>query len=390
MSSDRDRDRDFANFNCDLAKVFGGGLDREGLPEVAKSLFPTAGHFAARVLRSKGPAVPYEGELRVWNNILCQKGMSSLSGTLGGVLVPSTVTAELWRKAGIVDGPFARARRITAPVADIRNATICVPALKESARSEAARHGGLHLSFGLQEDEEVDDRVFASFREVTFRPRRLRAFVVATDDVVQDAPSLINDLDATIAEDLRFSLSHLMIRNGGGGGPLGVLHSPATIKVPRAGAGAIGYADCRALKKRMWTHSRRNAVWCCNAEAADQLEGLTGPQGQTYWQAPRERPDGSMGNPIFMNHPVVLCESASALGDEGDLLFVDWTQYGLAFAGGELPTLMMSAHHFFGLDQHALRWITYVDGSLMWEAPITPEFGSETLSPAVTLTDAAE
>ena len=76
-------------------------------------------------------------------------------------------------------------------------------------------------------------------------------------------------------------------------------------------------------------------------------------------------------------------EQCSTLGTVGDIALVDYSQYALANKGGVQAA--QSIHVAFLTDEVAFRWIYRVDGSPLWNAPLTPYKGSSTLSPFVVL-----
>ncbi|MCB0242634.1 MAG: phage major capsid protein, partial [Anaerolineae bacterium] len=81
--------------------------------------------------------------------------------------------------------------------------------------------------------------------------------------------------------------------------------------------------------------------------------------------------------------PVVTNEYSSGVGDLGDIVLADWSQYKLATIGG--VNAASSMHVQFLTDQMAYRFIRRVDGQPTWQSDLTPYKGTNTQSPFITL-----
>ena len=79
---------------------------------------------------------------------------------------------------------------------------------------------------------------------------------------------------------------------------------------------------------------------------------------------------------------MIAIEQMSALGDVGDILLGDFSQYLLIDKGS--VEMASSMHVQFLTDELVFRFIYRVDGQSSWNAPLTP-FKGATLSPFVTL-----
>ena len=99
---------------------------------------------------------------------------------------------------------------------------------------------------------------------------------------------------------------------------------------------------------------------------------------------------GLIGNNIandpydrMLRMPMLEMEQAATLGDAGDVLLVDPTQYMLADKGGFQGAI--SIHVRFVNDEVVFRFIYRVDGEPIPASAITPFKGSDTRSPFVTM-----
>ena len=85
----------------------------------------------------------------------------------------------------------------------------------------------------------------------------------------------------------------------------------------------------------------------------------------------------------MFGRPIVPLEQCSSLGAVGDIILGDMSQYLLIDKGG--INSASSIHVRFLYDESVFRFIYRVDGQPIWNKPITPYKGSNTLSPFVTL-----
>jgi HK97 family phage major capsid protein len=93
------------------------------------------------------------------------------------------------------------------------------------------------------------------------------------------------------------------------------------------------------------------------------------------------RDDGTGGFTI-LTRPVIFTEKVPALGDKGDIMLADLSQYAVGLRAEIL--LEKSAHVGFKDDSTWYRAIVRADGQPTWDQPYTPAYG-DTLSPFVVL-----
>lgn len=86
---------------------------------------------------------------------------------------------------------------------------------------------------------------------------------------------------------------------------------------------------------------------------------------------------------LFRGEKLTNLEQCSALGEVGDIILADASQYLFIDKGG--INAASSIHVRFLYDENVFRFIYRCDGQPIWNKPITPYKGSATLSPFVTL-----
>jgi HK97 family phage major capsid protein len=134
---------------------------------------------------------------------------------------------------------------------------------------------------------------------------------------------------------------------------------------------------------RMHPRSKGNSVWYINTDVTPQLYALqlsVGTGGMPMYMAPGSLPNSPAG--ALLGRPVVETEFNSTLGDAGDIVLADMSQYALIDKDVQAAS---SIHVQFLTDQVAFRFVYRVDGQPKMAAPLTPYKGGGTLSPFVTL-----
>jgi HK97 family phage major capsid protein len=137
------------------------------------------------------------------------------------------------------------------------------------------------------------------------------------------------------------------------------------------------------MRARCWGY--RRAVWIANPDAVPQLMKLVIVAGTGGTQIPVWRPgNDENGVPdMLLGRPLYYSERCSALGDEGDIVLANWSQY---LDGQYRPMDGVSSIHVrWQANESAFRFILRNDGSPWWRSPLTPRRSSVTLSPFVTL-----
>ena len=89
------------------------------------------------------------------------------------------------------------------------------------------------------------------------------------------------------------------------------------------------------------------------------------------------------GYSTLFGRPVVPIEQCSTLGDAGDIILADMSQYWAIDKGG--VNQASSMHVQFLTDETAFRATYRADYRPMWTSALTPFKGSNTLSPFITL-----
>lgn len=258
--------------------------------------------------------------------------------------------------------------------------------VNETSRAAGSRYGGV-LGYWIAEAGSPTASKPA-FRQIELMLKKLGVLAYATDELIADAAALESIVSACVVGELDFMLQDSIINGNGAGKPLGILSSPCLVTVTKETgqeADTVVFQNISKMWARMWAPSRGNSVWLINQELEPQLDLLAIPVGTGGM--PAYMPPGGLADSPYgrlKGRPVIPIEQAAAIGDAGDIILADFSQYLLADKGGVQAASSM--HVNFATDEMVYRFIYRVDGQPTWNSALTPFKGtSSTLSPFVTL-----
>jgi HK97 family phage major capsid protein len=344
----------------------------QALEDPGKWGFRTMGEFAAavRVGSSKGGVT----DPRLVANAAPSTYGTEGVGADGGFLIPPDFRTEILKKVqaedtllGRTDQQTSSGNSFTAPV------------------DETTQWG----SSGIQAYWENEaGQMTASkpvFTEIATKLNKLTALVPMTEELLADATSMTNYLRSKAPEKMDFKVSDAILNGTGAGQPLGIFNSPALITVnPESGqaAGTVRHQNILDIWSRVYSKCRRNGVWVINQDVETQLQRMSF-RDSTSHPVPIYLPPGGLTSAPYgtiLGRPVVVTESAPALGDAGDISFIDFSTYlSLVKTGGIRSDV--SIHLWFDYDITAFRFVMRVGGQPWWRSVIArKDAGSNTLS----------
>ncbi len=214
------------------------------------------------------------------------------------------------------------------------------------------------------------------------------AFVLATEELLEDAPRLNARLSSKSAQALNWKINDAVIYGTGAGQPKGWHGSAAQVSVAKeSGQAADTIVAQNVLKmfSRLLLVPGDNPYWLANRDTVPQLAAMT-IGDQPVWIPP----NGLISAPggFLLGYPVRFSEHAKTLGDKGDIQLVSPKGYyaarrtqGVQFAS--------SMHLYFDYNMQAFRWTFRFAGQPHLSAPISPANGASTKSHFVTLDERA-
>ncbi len=308
-------------------------------------------------------------------------GMSETSPTDGGFLVQPDQSARLIEP--MFDGPSADAILSRLSRTSVTGNGLKFNAIDETSRA-TTNWGGI-VMYWLGEGA-VKTPSHPKLREVELKLKKIAGVCYLTDELMQDAPALSSRIERGFQVALKSALIRAIVRGTGAGQPLGLITSPARIAV----AAEVGQDPDTIVTEnivKMYTALDPNAVspvWLYNRSAFPQLFPLSITLGAAGTLV--NLPAGGIAvspNQTLLGLPLIPCPWCSALGDEGDIILVDLSQYEFIDKGG--PQVAYSIHVKFLYDETAMRIVYRCDGQPAVVSATTLEDAVSTVSPIVTL-----
>lgn len=307
-------------------------------------------------------------------------GHGTMNDPYGGFLVPEAFLPTELSIGPEADPTAGRTTQIpmTAPVVKI-NARV-------DKNHSTSVSGGLTVT--RRAEQESIDYSNQERERITLDAHTLIGASFATNELIADSPvSLAALLEAGFRDEFASKIFDEKLNGTGAGQYEGVLNSPALITVAQEGSQNDTILGINLIKMRARCWGYGNAIWLANHDTYPQLiqahiESAT-PAGVISFYQPSlrdDRPDILLGRPIFYT------EYCSTLGDVGDIVLADWSQ----FLEGQIQGMKgeTSTHVKFVTHEQVFKFTMRNDGRSWWKTALTPKNGA-TLSPFVTLAERA-
>jgi len=222
---------------------------------------------------------------------------------------------------------------------------------------------------------------------VTMKATGLFGLSYVTEELLADSPiSFVAILQSGFRDQFAAHMLNEKLRGLGGAEYLGVLTALASASLgptlaitKEVGQAADTIVTNNVVKMAARCYNFGNAIWIANHTCKPQLYVLSitvGAAGVLMYQPSKGDgfPDMLLGRPIFYS------EFASAIGDVGDIILGDWSQY----LDGLYQPLQSaeSVHVRFTTHERAFKFWLRNCGAPWWRSALTPNKG-DTLSPFV-------
>ena len=315
-------------------------------------------------------------------------GASEGVGTDGGFLVQTDFSNELLKKAVDAAQIAPKCRRVSiSPNAN----GLKMNTFDDDNRSNGNRLGGVQAFWEGEADLMTASR--PKFTQMEWKLKKLTGLIYATDELIQDLGAYGQIAEMAFGEEFAYKIDDAILNGTGSGQPLGIFNSASLVEVAKESgqaADTIVGDNIIKMRARQWARSRPNSVFLINQDTEPQLHKLNieGDGANTdflIWMPA----GGVQGQPhdTLYGRPVIPVEQMKTLGDKGDILMADFSQYLLIDKGGVKSDV--SIHVRFLYNESAFRFVLRIDGQPLWPSPLTPANGSNTQSPFVTLAERA-
>jgi HK97 family phage major capsid protein len=290
--------------------------------------------------------------------------------SLGGFSVPDEYSA-VWLDAALPQ-EIIRPRCQVWPMA---SKTRLIPGWDDADQSAGAMFGGFAMQFLGEEGTGTYQN--GKLRQIQLSAKKAAIFCQVSNGLIADGLGFEAQLQKALTGSIGYGFDRYCLRGTGAGQPLGILNSPSLITVNKeAGqdADSLTYENLCSMWARMYDPCRSRAVWIANSSIVPQLftMGLTVGTGGAPVYVPVGGAAGAPNDALF-GRPLLFSPVMSALGDLGDILLVDLTQY--AFGLRKEMSLDRSQHVGFQQDLDSWLVIVRFDGQAAWANAVTPEHG---------------
>lgn len=257
--------------------------------------------------------------------------------------------------------------------------------IKGNSRVRGSRNGGA-LAYWLSEGDPLT-RTQIAYEQKNLELNKIGALYYASEESLRDAPFLESDVASCVLDELAVTVDEAIIDGNGAGRPLGIMNSPALKTVSKElnqTADTLVFGNIQKMRMSMTAKNRAQAVWLINQDCEAQLESMAlvvGTGGVPVYMPASGI--STTGYSTLYGRPVMPCEHMKTLGDAGDIMFADMSQYRIITNGGIRKDV--SIHVEFATDQQAFRFIWRVGGMPLLDSLQTPKNGSLTTSAYVIL-----
>lgn len=224
-------------------------------------------------------------------------------------------------------------------------------------------------------------------QQAQLEPEGLYVYVEASDELLADAPRMLNRLTVQSANAIVHKQNTEIMEGTGVGQMLGILNSANTAlisvaKVSGQAADTVVKGNIDGIWNRVTPRAKRRGFWMCGAGVLSAIEGIYQANTNLFM------PEGGLtelGLARLRGRPVVESEYLPELGEQNDLIFVDLQ----AFKIIERQSLeyATSMHILFDRAAQAFRWTKRINGMPRIATPISRNKAGSgyTLSPFVRL-----
>lgn len=309
-------------------------------------------------------------------NVAGADEQSTFDDPYGGFLIPEGFLPDLLMVMAEEDPISGLVTQIP-----MENAVVKIPARVDKTHTNSVS-GGLRVYRRAEADTSSSSRM--EVEQVTLTATSLFGLAYSTEELLDRSPmSFVALLEAGFRDEFRAKLMEERLDGTGAGEFEGVRNSPAVVSVAKESgqaADTIVKENIDNMRSRCWGYGR--AVWLYNHDALPQLRSLVQNVGTGGAPVPYFQVDAN-GNSTLDGRPAFATEFAQTIGDSGDIILGNWSQY----IEGTLSGLRSaeSIHVRFINHERTFKFWLENDGRCWWRSALTPKNSSNTLSPFVVL-----
>lgn len=322
-------------------------------------------------------------------NVRSISGLSEKIPSDGGYLVQTDFANEILTKVHQTAKLPGKCRPIT--ISNTAN-SVKIPYIDETSRADGYRAGGVRGYWTAEGGDTTASDPKLGMLELTLN--KLTVLSYLTEELMADAPAMASILNREVPQEIGFKFDDSIINGSGAGKPLGLLNADAKVEVAKEtgqDADTVLWENIVKMYAQLWSGSASSAEWYINQNILPQLYTMTqavGTGGIPVYLPPGGASSSPYGS--LMGRPVNVIEQAATLGDAGDIILADLSEYYWATKGG--INAASSIHVRFLYGETTLRWMVRADGQPAWHSSLTPYKDASTskpVSPIITLAERA-
>lgn len=308
-------------------------------------------------------------------------GASEGTNADGGYAVIPEWASEIWDKTRSKFNLMERTSKYT-----VSGQTMNFPTINESSRADGSRFGGLQSYYIGEGNTFTGSKL--GMGQISLTLNKLGVFCYLTNELINDnAFNLTTYLQDKVAQELLFKTNDGLINGSGSSQPTGILNAAALVSIAKESgqsAATIVYPNLVKMWGQLYFASRPNAVWLVNQQVWQQLLQMTFPNSSgTYPAFGGLTFDAHQEFPLnIFGRPVIELENCSQLGNQGDIILADMSQYNVIDKPLEVA---VSTEYHFNQYETVYRFVYRWDAKSPWASALTPYKGSLTLSPFVVI-----
>jgi len=301
-------------------------------------------------------------------------------GVDGGFAVPPSFFAGILDH-GLQTSEFAKRCRMFPAVTN----SLTIPCPNTQNRQNGV--AGLTANWASEAQQQTAQNML--WRATELKAHKLFLLSAASNELRDDGLNFAAQLETAMSASFAYALDNVIVRGTGAGQPLGILRSPAAIAVaPESGqaANTIRFVNLADMFGRLTARAQMNGCWFIAPSVMRQLIDLRHPETGAPVLLSGGNNDAAAGRPAqsIFGLSVVVSELCSPLGEAGDIIVGDLSEYALLMRRD--ARIEFTDQLGFDADISHWRMIARVGGQPLNSAPIQPRGqGEPTLSSFVYL-----
>lgn len=302
-------------------------------------------------------------------------------GSAGGFLLPELFEADLMDLN--LSSEIIRPRCKVYGIPKAKGNSISIPAYEDTSHETGI--AGVR-AYWTQEKGALTEST-PTLRKVAMTVNKLTCLSDSSNELIEDSAIPISEMVGFLFKSvIGFKFDEVAIGGTGGGQPLGFRNSPAVITVAKEtgqDADTICYENLVNMFARLPVNSylKKNTIWISSISNIPQLMKIGIKLGTAGVYIPVFKEE--TGKYYMLGKECLFSEHASVLGDEGNLMLVDLSQYALAIKSG--IRIESSIENKFTTDMSVFRAVIRFDGQPLINSALTLADGSTTVSPFIQL-----